>query len=645
MTSSATKEARGSCSGYDLWGITEKIASFLSVGDVVLCWNVENARKERQEQRPPERTGHEEEAGNDGRSHLHAFIHPILAIPIIGGALLWMPVHHSLCALGAVKGGIEGILHKIPLLALLQWSCHHTVAIWERVASMAAVPVGCACHLGAALLASIQGLLALAADVWEELRHLSLREFMVVLACLLKGEPLPEGVGMRCSGNGGSSGRSRGLSLASAASFRSLGSDLLGGNSVPDIHGGESWGYHPVDTAQLRQQAELRRRLDVLNKTASLVSYQEGGGAHSSLTRSRAERVKRMMHYDIPLRLFQATVMVDAHSTSPLGAGEESELTSAKGMREPFMCTPQSFPPTPVARASVMSRSSQFSDDIVFLARDRLRLDVYSRCGDETTRLTAEFLKRQARLAVLNSHGASDGIALTCGLHCATKVGTGMYCSVRAMVPVLRNRYVYFQFSVTALEATVPSLSIGLSTADMPLNTLVGTWSHSIGLSSTGHVLMSSRWYTCKAGPSAFGVGSTVGVLTFLDGANPYQSWDGEMVLANVTFSVDGKVVSLAPEVPLPGIAGPHASAGGGGMMQQKGGPALPGGHQLECSVSLPKNVDLFPTVTLHSTCTQVFARFCAADMLYTTRQAMGAPPNVPVYALDGSLAIGSDEP
>ncbi|CAN0531254.1 unnamed protein product, partial [Ectocarpus sp. 8 AP-2014] len=38
------------------------------------------------------------------------------------------------------------------------------------------------------------------------------------------------------------------------------------------------------------------------------------------------------------------------------------------------MCTPQSFPPTPVSRAHVMARTSQFSDDVLFLARDHLRL-------------------------------------------------------------------------------------------------------------------------------------------------------------------------------------------------------------------------------------------------------------------------------
>ncbi|CAN0458435.1 unnamed protein product, partial [Hapterophycus canaliculatus] len=52
-----------------------------------------------------------------------------------------------------------------------------------------------------------------------------------------------------------------------------------------------------------------------------------------------------------------------------------------------FMCTPQSFPPTPVSRAHVMARTCQFSDDILFLARDQLRLGENLKPGvDETVR-------------------------------------------------------------------------------------------------------------------------------------------------------------------------------------------------------------------------------------------------------------------
>lgn len=56
------------------------------------------------------------------------------------------------------------------------------------------------------------------------------------------------------------------------------------------------------------------------------------------------------------------------------------------------------------------------------------------------TRATADFLRRQQRLAVLDGNDACEGIVLTCGHHRATKVGPSLYSSARAMVPVLRNR-------------------------------------------------------------------------------------------------------------------------------------------------------------------------------------------------------------
>ncbi|KAG5182183.1 hypothetical protein JKP88DRAFT_186372 [Tribonema minus] len=343
-----------------------------------------------------------------------------------------------------------------------------------------------------------------------------------------------------------------------------------------------------------------------------------------------------MMHYDVPLHPFQATVAVDPHSISPLtGHGVDELGALSTGGMALYMCTPQSFPPTPVSRACVMSRSTQFSDDVLFLARDHLRLDEQcrSRHSDETSRLTAEFLRSQARLAVLNGHAAADGISLTCGHHCAAKTGTAqLYSSVRAMVPVLRNRYVFCQFSVAAQEAIVPSLSIGLSTPEMPLNTLVGTWSHSIGLSSSGQILLSSRWYSCVPGRGTFGVGSTIGVLVFLDGSKVIPSWDGEMVTAYITYSVDGQPVRTTQR-PQALLAAAQAAAS-----------AAAAAEPYAMALPLPRDRDLFPTLTLHSPLTQVFCRFCAADMVHATRAQIGAPPGVVVYALDGSVVLDRDQ-
>ncbi|CAN0404483.1 unnamed protein product, partial [Hapterophycus canaliculatus] len=69
-----------------------------------------------------------------------------------------------------------------------------------------------------------------------------------------------------------------------------------------------------------------------------------------------------------------------------------------------------------------------------------------------------------------------------------TKVGPSLYSSARAMVPVLRNRHVYFQVSCMREGPLAPSVGVGLSTPEMPLSTLVGAFSNSVGLCSTGQV-------------------------------------------------------------------------------------------------------------------------------------------------------------
>ena len=87
-------------------------------------------------------------------------------------------------------------------------------------------------------------------------------------------------------------------------------------------------------------------------------------------------------------------------------------------------------------------------------------------------------------------------------------------------------------------------MSIGLSTQEMPLNTLVGSWKGSVGLCTTGQILDAGRW--TSAGDmhlASFGHGRTVGVLVYVDDSTAFQTWDGDMVNATVAFSVDGKLV------------------------------------------------------------------------------------------------------
>ncbi len=72
-----------------------------------------------------------------------------------------------------------------------------------------------------------------------------------------------------------------------------------------------------------------------------------------------------------------------------------------------------------------------------------------------------------------------------------------------------RNRYVYFEFSISKVSNVLPgrtgsednstSICIGLSTQEMPLNTLVGTWKHSVRFYSKsdeqGHFVVTNLFH------------------------------------------------------------------------------------------------------------------------------------------------------
>ncbi|CBN77895.1 conserved unknown protein [Ectocarpus siliculosus] len=654
--------------------------------------------------------------------------------PSIFGVLVGLGLHPWATLQGgvaALQGGVAHLLGGVPLLALLRWAAGGASAVLGVSFRVALLPYDVTKGAVAYVVGSLEAMLNIATEIWSELRHLSLAELAVVISCVVTGNPLPDFLldpdydsvdsgGSSYGGGGGRLGNSRRIFSRSSRGSPGLESGGGGGFLSDYLRGPSSAGY-PDDefyrsggaggTRVAWQQAHaMRRRLDRVNRTASLVSYEER--AESAVPRAKAQRVRRRMHYAMSLQCFQATVTKDGQHSAGAGSdaiGEDGDddddgRVSVEGGSSAFMCTPQSFPPTPVSRAHVMARTSQFSDDVLFLARDHLRLGENLKPGvDETTRATADFLRRQQRLAVLDGHDACEGIVLTCGHHRATKVGPSLYSSARAMVPVLRNRHVYFQVSCVREGPLAPSIGVGLSTPEMPLSTLVGAFSNSVGFCSTGQILMSSRWYG-EPGEFAMrkaGMMTTVGVLVYLDGSRPFRSWDGDMLQqASATFAASaaagpgeggggvhvqqdhGEEACLSPPPPPPDcppveevapweVAAAGAAAataatssarliknggggGGGGGAGASSGAAAPalgigrgGGTMLPPDVpetsaalglALPKDRDLFPTVTIHSPNTEILCRFCAEDLLGVTRENMGAPPGAPVYALDGSL-------
>jgi hypothetical protein len=403
---------------------------------------------------------------------------------------------------------------------------------------------------------------------------------------------------------------------------------------------------------------KVYRKLNKINPAAKVITYVERDD--EVLTKHAKKRVQRMMHYNVPLRPFIATVevtpidktsnhrsstMLTNHSVTPFenidfvpDGGDEGVNMMMRGNAQsmetnsgsdtggdendsPFMCSPKSFPPTPSSRAHVLARGTRFAEDIVFLARDQLRVEEGLESENEQTRAMAKALRDGKRLAVFNASDIGSGIHLSCGQHCASKFGNDLYSSARGMIPILRNSFVYFEMSVStppllSMVLHHASLSIGLSTLEMPLNALVGAWKGSVGLCSTGQILAGSQWCS-PLNPKTYGSNCTIGCLVYLDDDSAFETWDGLMVVANVVFNVDGHII-------LPGASARSED------IEERMSPVLP--------IFVPRDEELFPTLTLHSSQTEVMCRFCSEDIVAKSRTAIGAPNGALVFAIDGSV-------
>ena len=120
------------------------------------------------------------------------------------------------------------------------------------------------------------------------------------------------------------------------------------------------------------------------------------------------------------------------------------------------------------------------------------------------------------------------------------------------------------------------------------------------------------------------------------------------MVTANVTFSVNGRVIGTqAPNMPFGA-----AHQGGPPDQQQRLQYGQAEGQTdnseqdrgaLLTPLYVPREEEVYATLTLHSPETQVMARFAADDILARTRANLGVPDGVTVYAVDGSVLLTED--
>lgn len=250
----------------------------------------------------------------------------------------------------------------------------------------------------------------------------------------------------------------------------------------------------------------------------------------------------------------------------------------------------------------------------MFVARDRLRLDALSSSHDQVTRQAAMETKNLGKFAAFDPQQASDGLALTCGNHCAFKIGKALCCSCRSMIPIRKNIFTYFEFSITSSHEKVPLVSVGISPQECPLNVMVGSWGSSVGLYSDGQLLAESKWYQSSKYVLNIDAGVTIGILVYIPqvGAETNQ-WSHDEDKAFLQFNINGFPMNY--DIPSSIL------------------------NKIKLSES-----DLYPTISILSEGTRVWCRFCEADIVYRSRKSVVAPPSVNVYCLDGSNLFGDED-
>ncbi|TMW68476.1 hypothetical protein Poli38472_005944 [Pythium oligandrum] len=332
------------------------------------------------------------------------------------------------------------------------------------------------------------------------------------------------------------------------------------------------------------------------------------------------KRIQRVMHFQIPLRSFEATVRLppDGDATHhevqehlqpyPKREGSFSSISNHSS------ASPRSIPVSPLARKKYQRAYASFSDDVLYQARDRLRLE-------RAATLTGE---RDLQIPRFSAEDCNQEIFLTCARHCATKEGPGMYRSVRATIPVVRNRYAYFEMAFNQVKSprsmndvrssgkiaqpddTELSACVGLSTRSMGLNTLVGTARFSVGFFSAGYVLVGNQRRRFQSMKFGYNCSSTVGVLVRIRESADYAPG---IAKAEVRFSVNG--VALRDSA----------------------------NQVLVTEVAFPSRTELFPTVSLHTQHIRVYGRFSAPDIADLNVAEFELPDESPeICCLDGLM-------
>ncbi|KAF0720092.1 Aste57867_560 [Aphanomyces stellatus] len=294
-------------------------------------------------------------------------------------------------------------------------------------------------------------------------------------------------------------------------------------------------------------------------------------------------RIQRSMHYPIDIMAFDATVQLQPSAATH----------TLRGLFPAALKSPQSMPTSPTARMHWQSSLASLSQNILYQARDQLRAErAATLLGDAAS-------PHDICIVKFNRHDCHAELSLSCGAHAATKVLPGLYRSVRATAAIPPHTPVYFEVSV---DHRAVSCCIGLSPRSLPLNALVGTQKHTIGVYSKSGMILAHSLQIPVSGLacSSTSVASTYGLLVHR------TSVTADVHVVQVLFSRFDDDAIVVSEL---------------------------------CEVVVPASLDLFPTVTLDSMHHTILSRFAPADLLVSWTQWSQIAWQYPaIYTLDGTL-------
>jgi hypothetical protein len=191
--------------------------------------------------------------------------------------------------------------------------------------------------------------------------------------------------------------------------------------------------------------------------------FQDRNPLHPSLKK----RMRMMMHYDVSSNPFFASVRLHSHSRgqTPLRTRANTEWSEARST------TPGSFPPSPKLRAVCLGRSYDKVNNVIYTARDKLRLEARRSNSNDFTRLPVSRLITNEKFGTYDPFHTAQNIRLTNGNHCARRLSINhsspnseptssmASCSTRSALSIMRNAYVYIEYFVKATRSPTASSS------------------------------------------------------------------------------------------------------------------------------------------------------------------------------------------